>query len=53
MITEQRCFSRKRRKRSSSYGSEGEQAGAKSGEAHEETMELVTKSVVSGIVTRK
>mmetsp|Transcript_8557 Transcript_8557/g.18719 ORF Transcript_8557/g.18719 Transcript_8557/m.18719 type:complete len:528 (+) Transcript_8557:251-1834(+) len=51
IITEQRCFSRKRKARSSSYGSE-DKAGANSEEAHDETMELVKKSVVSGIVTR-
>ncbi|KAL7489394.1 hypothetical protein ACHAW6_014998 [Cyclotella cf. meneghiniana] len=52
IVTEQRCFATRKRKRSVSQGFEGDvQAGDKSAEARE-LMEVVTKSVVCGIVTR-
>lgn len=52
IITEQRCFAGNKRKRSVSNGFEGDHAGSRSGEAHDDTMAEVKKSVVSGIVTR-
>jgi len=50
IITEQRCFAGRKKKRGSS--SDGDQAGARSAESSHEPMEVVKKSVVSGIVTR-
>ncbi len=52
IITEQRCYARKRRQRSPSQGSEPSNPGAKSAESNDEIMAVVNKSVVSGIVTR-
>jgi len=52
IITEQRCFARKRRQRTPSQGSESDQAGARSAETNDDVMAVVNKSVVSGIVTR-
>ena len=46
IITEQRCFARKRRQ------TESDQAGARSAESNDDVMAVVNKSVVSGIVTR-
>jgi CBS domain-containing protein len=52
IVTEQRCFATRKRKRTVSHGCEGDvQAGDKSAEAKDQ-MEVVTKSVVCGIVTR-
>jgi cystathionine beta-synthase len=51
IITEQRCYARKRRQRSPSQESESD-PGAKSAESNDEIMAVVNKSVVSGIVTR-
>jgi len=50
IITEQRCFAGRKKKRGSA--SDGDQAGARSAELSHEPMEVVKKSVVSGIVTR-
>ena len=53
IITEQRCFATRKRKRSVSHDfANGNPAGDKSSEAIKEPMEVVTKSVVCGIVTR-
>ena len=55
IVTEQRCFANRKRKRSVSHDftSGGIQAGDKSSEEKaKEQMEVVTKSVVCGIVTR-
>lgn len=54
IVTEQRCFANRKRKRSVSHDfANGLQAGDKSAEVQaKEQMEVVTKSVVCGIVTR-
>lgn len=51
IVTEQRCFATRKRKRSVSHDFTSVQAGDKSAES-KEPMEVVTKSVVCGIVTR-
>merc|ERR1719296_361015 len=49
VITEQRCFAGRKKKRGASPDGE---SGAKSGESNDEPMKVIKKSVVSGIVTR-
>jgi len=51
VITEQRCFAGRKKKRSASIDGDGDHAGAKSSES-KESMTVIKKSVVSGIVTR-
>lgn len=51
VITEQRCFAGRKKKRASE--ADGEQAGTRSAESSsDEPMKVIKKSVVSGIVTR-
>jgi len=50
IITEQRCFAGRKKKRDAS--SDGESTGARSAESADEDMKVIKKSVVSGIVTR-
>merc|ERR1719401_866755 len=50
IITEQRCFAGHKKKRTASIDSE--RVGATSAEVGDEPMEVINKSVVSGIVTR-
>mmetsp|Transcript_21075 Transcript_21075/g.38627 ORF Transcript_21075/g.38627 Transcript_21075/m.38627 type:complete len:531 (+) Transcript_21075:184-1776(+) len=50
IITEQRCFAGRKKKRASSP--DDDHAGARSAEVGDEPMAVVKKSVVSGIVTR-
>lgn len=50
IITEQRCFAGRKKKRTASIDSE--RVGATSAEVGDEPMEVINKSVVSGIVTR-
>lgn len=48
IITEQRCFAGRKKKREP----DGNHAGARSAESSDQPMEVIKKSVVSGIVTR-
>ncbi len=50
VITEQRCFAGRKKKRSESC--DGDHSGIRSSESEKETMTVMKKSVVSGIVTR-
>ncbi|KAL3769971.1 hypothetical protein ACHAW5_004783 [Stephanodiscus triporus] len=50
VITEQRCYAGRKKKRSESC--DGDHAGARSSESEKEAMTVIKKSVVSGIVTR-
>jgi hypothetical protein len=49
VVTEQRCFAGHKTKQPST---DSDNAGARSSESEKETMTFITKSVVSGIVTR-
>lgn len=49
VVTEQRCFAGHKTKHPNS---DRDNAGARSSESEKETMTFITKSVVSGIVTR-
>jgi len=52
VITEQRCYAGRKKKRSATPDQDGDLAGARSAESKNEPMTVIKKSVVSGIVTR-